>query len=521
MITVFITTSGIGSRLGKYTYHTNKSLIQIGNKLSICYIIDKYDSNTTHFVITLGYFGDLVREFLDLAYENNNFTYVYVDNYDGDGSSMGYSMLQAKPYLQCPFMFYCCDSIVMDNIVISQNCKDDIMYVAQSDDADSYVSISASDTTVRQIHAKGYNTYDYVYTGVAYIYNYAKYWAELEYLYNCNKNNRQLSDASVFQELHAKKHNIKYSILKQWYDTGNFKAYNAATKYVKCDYDMLPKIDQSICFLKGKVLKFFSNKNDILNIVFRGNLLYPKTPKITNYTEHFYCMEFVEGTLMSKVYQYDSIYKLLQWSFQHLWKNPKTDEIYIQKCMEFYKDKTMRRLEELDIIKENKEHNIINGIQTLPIKHILHNLDWTIICTDTFYNYHGDFILENIIKTNDTYVLIDWRPDFAGELTHGDIYYDLAKLRHNIILNYSNITSSLYTFHIKNDTVEVDLKCNYVLMQQLDSFDRFVVNNNLNLKKIKILSSIIWINMAPLHHNISEFLFYFGKYNLALCLTED
>ena len=36
---ILITTSGIGSRLGKLTKYTNKALIKIGDKLAIDYII--------------------------------------------------------------------------------------------------------------------------------------------------------------------------------------------------------------------------------------------------------------------------------------------------------------------------------------------------------------------------------------------------------------------------------------------------------------------------------------------------
>ena len=41
----------------------------------------------------------------------------------------------------------------------------------------------------------------------------------------------------------------------------------------------------------------------------------------------------------------------------------------------------------------------------------------------------------DIIKTNNGYKLLDWRQNFGGELYNGDKYYDLAKLRHNIIFN--------------------------------------------------------------------------------------
>ena len=71
---VLITTSGIGRRLGDLTKYTNKSLIKVGDKLAICHIIERYNKNV-EFVITLGYYGNLVKDFLELAYPNHIFTF--------------------------------------------------------------------------------------------------------------------------------------------------------------------------------------------------------------------------------------------------------------------------------------------------------------------------------------------------------------------------------------------------------------------------------------------------------------
>ena len=112
---------------------------------------------------------------------------------------------------------------------------------------------------------------------------------------------------------------------------------------------------------------------------------------------------------------------------------------------------------------------------------------------------------------------MDWRQNFGGDLYNGDKYYDLAKLRHNIIFNHENISNNLFTKEIKDNEVIIDLKCNYTLINQLKDFDKFVLENNMDLQKIKILTAIIWLNMSPLHeYPLNEFLFYFGKYNLYL-----
>ena len=79
---VIITTSGVGTRLGKITNYTNKSLVRVGAKPSISYIIESYPKNT-EFVITLGYFGNHVKDFLELAYPEINFEFVNVEKFKG------------------------------------------------------------------------------------------------------------------------------------------------------------------------------------------------------------------------------------------------------------------------------------------------------------------------------------------------------------------------------------------------------------------------------------------------------
>ena len=88
--------------------HLNVFHILLGTP-AISYIIESYPK-TVEFVITLGHFGDHVKEFLELAYPDRKFQFVWVDVFSGKGSSLVYSMLQTKNHLQCPFIFHACDN---------------------------------------------------------------------------------------------------------------------------------------------------------------------------------------------------------------------------------------------------------------------------------------------------------------------------------------------------------------------------------------------------------------------------
>jgi NDP-sugar pyrophosphorylase family protein len=89
---VLITTSGIGSRLGEFTNYTNKSLVKVGDKLALSHIVEVYPENT-EYIVTLGHFGQHVRDFLEFASPERVFTFVTVENYKGAGSILGLSML--------------------------------------------------------------------------------------------------------------------------------------------------------------------------------------------------------------------------------------------------------------------------------------------------------------------------------------------------------------------------------------------------------------------------------------------
>jgi hypothetical protein len=100
------------------------------------------------------------------------------------------------------------------------------------------------------------------------------------------------------------------------------------------------------------------------------------------------------------------------------------------------------------------------------------------------------------------------------------IYNEFAKLKHNLIFNHKNILNNLFTIGINDKEVNVDLKCNYLLMEQTNELDNFLIKHKYNVTKVNILMSIVWLNMSPLYEgDLRWFLFYFGKYNLTKFLN--
>jgi len=53
-------------------------------------------------------------------------------------------------------------------------------------------------------------------------------------------------------------------------------------------------------------------------------------------------------------------------------------------------------------------------------------------------------------------------------------------------------------------------------------FHTFIQEHGYDLQKVKLLTAVIWINMAPLHeYPLSKFLFNFGKYHLYRALNNE
>ena len=517
---VVLTTSGTGSRLGPLTKYTNKSLIKVGDKYAICHIIELYPENT-EFIITLGYFGAHVKDFLELAYPTRTFTFVYITPYEGDGSSLGYSILQAKSHLQRPFIFHCCDTILKTPIHIPTDSIN-AMVVMKSEDYHTYASVSCEQDQIRSIYPKGYKENTYIYLGVSYIYDYSCFWNHLEDLYTKDQHNQSLSDIHALMRL-VETQCVRPIVYNESnaYDTGNLKSYENACKAFGSDYYVLEKYNESLCFLKDRVIKFVNESDINKKRVQRGKDLYPLVPKILDSRPNFMCMELIQGQILSECKEYGHIARLLEWAQTHLWSQTREDPVYIDVCKRFYKEKTLERISKLSWLQYGDCY-IVNGIPIGPITQLVSQIKFESLYTTNFTKFHGDFILDNILKTdnqNQPYCLLDWRHEFDKEMTYGDRLYDLAKLRHNMIFNHANITQDLFTVEEDTTTVTVDLKCNYILIKQLEDLNSFLKVQHIDLRQVELLTGIIWLNMAPLYEGkLSKFLFYFGKLNVYLAI---
>ena len=209
---------------------------------------------------------------------------------------------------------------------------------------------------------------------------------------------------------------------------------------------------------------------------------------------------------------------VLEWSLNNLWIKGEKDQSFKETSKTFYIDKTINRIEKF-YKNNNLEDSLdnINGYNVPSVKEMLKEIDLNWLCTDTPYKFHGDYILDNIIlEDNYNFKLIDWRQDFGGEIKKGDIYYDLAKLNHNLLFNHEIINQGHYKLETINNKIRCDVFRSDILTNCREKLHSFIKNKGFDLKKVKLLTAIIWLNMSPLHGpKLGRVLYYLGKLNLS------
>jgi hypothetical protein len=470
---VLITTSGIGSRLGELTDYTNKCLVRIGKKPAISYIVESYDKDI-EIVVTLGYYGNQVQDFLELAYPDRKFTFVQVDKYQGEGSSLGYTTIP-EPYYNW-------------------------LGICNKENISQYRSIWPYGDGVKKIRDKGDDLQGrHAYIGLAGINNYDGFWNMLEHIYQENPNMSSLCDCDAINGIINKTWTVQ--TFPDWLDIGNITELNKAREEIYDKFEILDKVDESIYIFDDFVIKFFYDTNICKNRVKRGNLLGELTPNILDSKDNFYKYEFVNGELLSSVVNENIFEDLLNWSSKNLWIPVKESEDFRKKCYSFYHDKTTDRINKfLEIHNMEDIWTEINGYKIPPIYDLLDDIEWDELSKSHPYQFHGDFILDNIIyQGKDQFKLIDWRQDFGGDIIEGDFYYDLAKLNHNLLFNHDIVNKG--HFYVKEDGngLKIDILRSDILTNCREILKNNIKFSNFDLNKINLLTALIWLNMAPLH----------------------
>ncbi len=510
---VILPTAGIGSRLDLHTKNFNKSMIQLGDTPVISKIIDSYPL-TTKFIVITGYKGEHIEEYLKLVYPKRSIKIVNIKLFDGPGSGLSYTLSRILRFINEPFFFHANDTIFTDKNFYLKINKDTLFLDKKNCDTMKYATVEFG-KGYKKIHNKlNYLRKDYYnYTGVAFIKDYQKFKKIIK---NFKINDGELS---YFKSLNPNK--INYRFIKSWHDIGSKETKEIAENFFSNSKNILPKYDQGIFFKRDRVYKFFINSDIVKKRYQRSKILNSYVPKIIKKTNYFYVYKFIHGNVFSRLKnKRKEFLRLLDWLNNVFWKrkilSDKKLSDFQQKCNSFYYEKSLSRINYLyEKNNINDQIELINNIKTPKISSLFKHIDWKKINSGIPVNFHGDLHFENIIKNKNKITLLDWREDFSTIKKYGDIYYDLAKINHGLIIDHNIIKKSKFKLKINEKNIKINFIQSKENRECQKLFFKFLKDNNYSLKKVKILTSLIFLNIAGLHHYpYSIFLYYLGKSSL-------
>lgn len=505
---VVIPTAGIGSRLGGLTKYINKSLVSIANRPTISHVIEQFPEDC-EFVIALGYKGKLVQDFLELTYPDKIFYFKQVNPFEGIKSGLGLSLLACEEYLQEPFVFISCDTLVKGEV---KKPDHNWMGYTKIDDLSQYRTLSIEKNIVKEICEKGIIKENiHAYIGLAGVYDFKLFWNKM---HTDNFDAIKQGESYAMRSLIFDSEVLAYKF--EWFDTGNLKALDKARKaYIETNSpNILEKKNEAIWFIGDRVVKYSDDKSFITNRVKRVLELKGYVPEIYSYRSNMYCYKKIEAKVLSEVITISIFDKLMDYSNKFWTKkilNKNQDREFIKNCTKFYKGKTYERIE---LFYKNFEKNdnavLINGERMPLLRDLLNKIDWNSLCKGKPGRFHGDFHFENILwsEKEDKFTFLDWRQDFAGDIEIGDIYYDLAKLMHGIIVNHGVIASDNYEASWIDGEINFQLGRKKILVDCEVRFNNFIISMGYDLKKVRILTALIYLNIAALHHFPYSILLY-------------
>jgi len=509
---VCIPTAGIGSRLGDLTKFINKSLVSIANRPTLSHLIEQFPADV-EFVIALGHKGHLVREFLELAYPHRQFFFAHVPVFEGVGSGLGLSLLACKQYLQQPFVFISCDTLVKEAIPFPD---ENWMAYADITALPSYRTLVVEREEVVNVFEKAEGNGDTLkpYIGLAGIRDYQSFWTAME---QGGEHACQAGEVYGMRQLLPQKIGA-YRFT--WYDTGNQDALACVrTVYHEAGApNILEKSNEAIWFVDGHVIKFSDDQSFIANRVKRVHELRDYVPEVTDSQPHMYRYSKVAGNVLSEVVTLPLFEKLLEhgksfWVKKTL--NPVETQNFHGSCERFYHDKTIERVALFyKNFSQRDGTESING-QIMPkLDTLLNSADWGWLSDGLPGRFHGDFHFENILwnEIDQRFVFLDWRQDFGGDLGIGDIYYDFAKLLHGLIISHELITKNFYSVTWRSGEITYDFHRKQILVECEQRFGAWIEAEGYDKKKVWTLTALIFLNIAALHHNpYSLLLFALGK----------
>lgn len=474
----------------------NKALLPLGPRAVLSRIIAAFPAGT-EFVIGLGHNAWQVRDYVRMAHPGLPVRFVEVDRYEGEGSGPGRSLHCCRDELRRPFYYVPCDTLFEADL--SRAPAGNWIGVARvrPEESPAYCNVSIADGQVTGFRDKQPCDDSFrAFTGLLFVEDHETFWNALE-LPTLVEREHQVTGG--LRGLMDGPGLAAFEI--GWTDLGSDDKYRAAVA-AATPYDF-SKTRECLYFVGDRVIKFFDDPEFVARRVAKARLKPAVFPPIIDAAEQFYCYPFQPGHTLYERNSPALFRKLLDWLDREVWTPiDAPPEVIRARCRTFHRDKTVSRVAEYERKREGILPRHFNEEPIPRAVELLERIDWDRLCEGIPRFIHGDLHFENLVHDPDTgrFTLLDWRQDFAGEIEFGDWYYDLAKLHGGLLLDYDYIRRGLFSVEWQEDGVIVDFATRYSGAAYRRIFEEFVAARRLDLDRIRLLTALVYLNMAPLHH---------------------
>jgi CTP:phosphocholine cytidylyltransferase-like protein len=487
LVDVLISTAGPGFRMQSINPDLHKTLLPFEGTPILTKIIENIPLNYS-IGILLGYKSQQIISYLRLAHPDRDFNLIYVDDWTSDISGTGYSLKFAEHFVKESFWYFPCDGIFTNTNFFQHQFNENVCIVSKepTNYTLNYLTFQISNNRVKSKFFKIESLRNVVtFTGVMFVKNKDDFFNQLRI-----KNPREFVDLIPLGSLTY--------LENSWMDLGNVESYN---NHKSNSFDFSKPNEQTF-LLSTKVIKWWADPQipiAKLNKPKEKSMVFPSNLKIDG---HFLSYDLEPGNPYYEHVNPSNFKDFLDWLTQNVWS---VSELEIEANLnDFYKIKTLQRIELLGSKKELASYTpkYVDGLAVKKWDYYLENMNWELLINNPICSFlHGDLQFDNVVFNDSTkkFTLIDWRHDFSGLDTQGDLYYDFAKLVGGMIINYQDIKRGNLNYSLKDDNFEVTIEPSPYSRDLISLIKERALKLELNIDKINLLVPIIFWNMAPLH----------------------
>ena len=495
---VFIPAAGRGTRASG-TSELPKPLITVGGVPLIVRVMMQYPADT-QFIVAVGFKADWIKQVVSSYALSRSIKveFVTTDSWQSPSKGLAHTILDAKALLRGnSFIFHAVDGLFSESAIDSVlNSKYDAVVMCPPNAPATYRTIENNDW----VRVDCDNLYALpVYTGLSVIHDTDLFFRNLDHLAGSNPEGGETIglDPTGLEIINLTKN--------QWLDFGTSANIEKNLKEFPTTDIVLEKSNEAIWNIDGRMLKFHESPIFISQRVERAKTLSPYVPKVHQDGENLFSYERIEGITLSKekVSKFRELLHFLnEFWFRDLDVLAPISE-YDHDFVAFYKEKTLSRVHDFRVKYPSYDVRKINGQGVGRLDDLLAIVDWEKLCAPVLVRAHGDLHPDNIIVTNGAsqFQFLDWRQELAGITSGwGDLYYDLGKLRHGLIVDHEAVSKDEFHVHFDNLDSSWSISQSDKKRQWLQELDEFIVQQQFDAHRANVMTALIFINIASLHH---------------------